>query len=41
MDKNVYSLNEHKHRFACWAASRAASVKGNRFTVQQGRLILD
>jgi hypothetical protein len=36
-----YSINEHRHRFACWAASRAASVKGCRFSVEQGRAILD
>jgi len=31
-----YSIWEHKHRFAAWAASRAASVKGCRFSVKQG-----
>jgi hypothetical protein len=30
-----------KHRFSAWAASRAASVKGCRFTVQQGQEMLD
>ncbi len=34
-------MKEHKHRFACWAASRAASVINNRFTVQQGKSILN
>jgi hypothetical protein len=36
-----YTIEEHKHRFAAWAASRAASVKGCRFTVEQGRKILE
>ena len=29
-----YALSEHKHRFAAWAAGRAASVKGSRFKVK-------
>lgn len=32
-----YTLAEHMHRFGAWAASRAASVSGCRFTVQEGR----
>lgn len=36
-----YSIFEHRHRFAAWAASRAASVNGCRFTVQQGKAILE
>jgi hypothetical protein len=32
-----YDLNEHTHRFAVWAASRAASVKGCRFSVAKGK----
>jgi hypothetical protein len=36
-----YSIEEHKHRFACWAASRAASVKGCRFKVERGKAILE
>jgi len=36
-----YSIEEHKHRFAAWAASRAASVNGCRFTVEQGKGILE
>lgn len=35
-----YSIEEHKHRFAAWAAGRASSVKGCRFTVEQGEDIL-
>jgi hypothetical protein len=37
----LYSIEEHKHRFAAWAASRAASVKGCRFKVERGKAILD
>lgn len=36
-----YSIHEHKHRFAAWAASTAASVKGCRFKVKQGKKILE
>ncbi len=36
-----YSIEEHKHRFAAWAAGRAANVKGCRFKVEQGKLILE
>ena len=36
-----YSIHEHKHRFSAWAASRAATVTGCRFSVQQGRTILE
>lgn len=35
-----YSIAEHQHRYAAWAASRAASVKGCRFRVDQGRAFL-
>jgi len=34
------SIEEHKHRFSAWAASRAASVKGSRFSVEIGNKIL-
>lgn len=37
----MYTIDEHRHRFAAWAASRAASVKGCRFSVEQGRAMLD
>jgi hypothetical protein len=37
----AYAIEIHQHRFAAWAASRAASVKGCRFTVEQGRTILE
>lgn len=36
-----YLIEEHRHRFAAWAASRAASVKGCRFTVEIGRALLE
>jgi len=36
-----YSIYDHKHRFAAWAASRAATVKGCRFSVERGRAILE
>ena len=36
-----YSIEEHKHRFAAWAAVRAANVNGCRFTVEQGKDILE
>ena len=32
----TYTIDDHRHRFAAWAASRAASVVGCRFTVEQG-----
>ena len=36
-----YTIDEHKHRFSAWAAASAASVKGCRFSVQQGKEILE
>jgi len=36
-----YSIAEHKHRFAAWAAGRAANVSGCRFSVQQAKRILE
>ena len=36
-----YSLIEHKHRFAAWAASRAARVKRFPLKVSDGRAFLD
>lgn len=37
---NDYSIAEHRHRFAAWAAGRAASVRGCRFSVEQGKILL-
>ena len=37
----AYTFEEHQHRFAAWAAGRAASVKGCRFTVKQAKAILE
>lgn len=39
--EDVYSIEKHTHLFAAWAASRAASVKGCRFSVEHGRAILE
>jgi len=36
-----YSIEEHRHRFSAWAASRAASVINCRFTVRQGKELLE
>lgn len=36
-----YDIRKHKHRFSCWAASRASSVKGCRFSVLQGKMIIE
>ena len=36
-----YSIEEHKHRFAAWAAGRAANVNGCRFSVQQCKNVLE
>lgn len=36
-----YSIDEHRHRFATWAAGRGASVIGCRFTVEEGKAILE
>ncbi len=36
-----YDIIEHKHRFAAWAASRAASAKNSRFKVSAGKAILE
>lgn len=36
-----YSIEEHRHRFAAWAAGRAASVNGCRFSVEEGKSILE
>jgi hypothetical protein len=36
-----YTIKEHKHRFSSWAASRAASIKGCRFSVEIGKNIIE
>lgn len=36
-----YTIEEHKHRYTAWAASRAASTKTCRFSVQQGKSIIE
>ena len=37
----AYTIDEHKHRFSAWAASRAASVTNYRFSVLVGRKIIE
>lgn len=37
----TYLIEEHKHKFAAWAAGLAASVKGCRFKVEIGRYLLE
>ena len=37
----TYTLVEHRHRFAAWAAGRAAGAKGCRFTVEEGRGLIE
>lgn len=39
--RGPYTIEEHRHRFASWAASTAASVKGCRFSVKQGKAMLE
>ena len=36
-----YTIEEHKHRFSSWAAGRAASVIGCRFSVEQAKSIIE
>ena len=36
----TYTIHNHCHNFSAWAASRAASVIGCRFTVEQGKGLL-
>jgi hypothetical protein len=37
----TYGIELHQHRFAAWAACRGASVNKCRFSVEQGRAILE
>jgi hypothetical protein len=37
----TYTIHQHSHNFSAWAASRAASVIGSRFTVEQGKGLLE
>jgi len=41
MSIDEYSIEEHQHRYSAWAASRAASVKNCRFSVAQGKQIIE
>lgn len=36
-----YTIEEHRHRYAAWAASRAASTKTCRFEVKIGKEIIE
>jgi len=36
----TYTIHQHSHNFSAWAAARAASVVGCRFTVEQGKGLL-
>jgi hypothetical protein len=37
----MYDICEHKHSFAAWAAARAASWRPCRFSVKQGRELIE
>jgi hypothetical protein len=39
--REPYGLEAHRHRFAAWAACRAASLVNCRFGVEEGRAILE
>jgi hypothetical protein len=36
-----YTIDVHRHRFAAWAAGRAANVKGCRITVEKARSLIE
>lgn len=38
---SLYSIQEHCHRLACWAAGRAAQRGLKEFTVQTGKVLLE
>lgn len=40
-DQMTYSIVEHKHRFAAWAAGRAASTRRCPFSVAKAKAILE
>ncbi|HOY20054.1 MAG TPA: hypothetical protein PLC89_22260, partial [Haliscomenobacter sp.] len=41
MNQSEFDIKEHKHKFAVWAAGRAASVKDHRFSVETARVLID
>jgi hypothetical protein len=42
MNINDYTITEHRHRYAAWAASRAAGVSPLcRFTISVGQRVID
>jgi len=40
-NSKTYNIEEHKHRFAVWAASRGASTRRAAFSVAEGKTILE
>ena len=40
-NSTIFHIEEHKHLFAAWAAGRAASTITVRFSVEQGKHILE
>lgn len=41
MTAGAYTVDDHNHRFAAWAAGRAASTSTQRFPVETGRKLLE
>lgn len=41
MTAGAYTADDHNHRFAAWAAGRAASTSTQRFPVETGRKLLE
>lgn len=39
--KEEFNITEHNHKFAVWAAGRAASVKDQRFDVESAKKLID
>ena len=39
--KEEFDIKNHKHKFAVWAAGRAASVKDQRFSVESAKKLID
>lgn len=37
----MYDIDEHRHRLAVWAASRASTVKGCRYDSKQGEWLIN
>ena len=41
MTAGGYTIHDHGHRFAAWAAGRAASTRNVPFSVENGRALLE